>query len=60
MYSLLYCIVYILISYAFYTIRRTDGDWVLVNEPIVSSTTDFYDDIEILPFERIGRRLSPD
>jgi hypothetical protein len=31
----------------------------LINEPIVSSTTDVDDDMEILPFERIGhRRLS--
>lgn len=38
--------------------RRTDQMWTLINEPVISSTTDADDDMEILPFERVGRRCA--
>ena len=30
----------------------------MVNDPVISSTTDDNDDINVLPFERIGKRVS--
>ncbi|CAF3702573.1 unnamed protein product [Rotaria sordida] len=42
---------YDLVDYRCYPNRRTDQQGVLVNKPIVSSTTDINDDMGILPFE---------
>ncbi|CAF1566429.1 unnamed protein product, partial [Adineta steineri] len=44
-------------SFNNYYRRSIDTEWVLINEPIISSAKNDNDDLSILPFERIGTRI---
>ncbi|CAF1422006.1 unnamed protein product [Adineta steineri] len=46
-----------LVDFNNYYRRSIDTEWVLINEPIISSSKNDNDDLRILPFERIGTRI---